>query len=176
MAVVNGTAGNDSLTGTSSADTLNGFGGNDTLNGLAGVDRLDGGAGNDTYIVTSGDVLVDSGGTDTVVTDITWTLGTGFENLTMAGTAAINVTGNELGNFAIGNSAANYFNLRAGNDTIQAGGGNDWIDMSNFGTPSYGDDVIDGGAGFDTVSFTTGSGQWSAITVELFLGEIRGGG
>src|SRR5918992_6192290 len=176
MAVVNGTAGNDSLTGTSSADTLNGFGGNDTLNGLAGIDRLDGGAGNDTYIVTSGDVLVDSGSVDTVVTDITWTLGSGFENITLTGTGNINATGNELNNFAIGNSGANIFNLRAGNDTIQAGGGNDRIDMSRFGTASYGHDVVDGGAGFDFVSFRTGSGALSGVVVDLAAGTATGGG
>jgi Ca2+-binding RTX toxin-like protein len=183
--IINGTAGNDSLTGTTSDDTINGLEGNDTINALAGDDRLDGGAGtdslngglgNDTYIVTAGDVLADSGGVDTVVSDVSWTLGAGFENLTMTGTAGISVTGNELGNFAVGNSGANYFNLRAGNDTIQAGAGNDSIDMSNFGTASYGDDVVDGGAGFDTVSFTTGSGQRSGVVADLAAGTASGGG
>ena len=176
MAVINGTAGNDSLTGTEGSDSISGFGGNDTLMGLGGVDTLNGGSGNDRYIVTAGDVLVESGGIDTVVSDLSWTLGAGFENLTMTGTSAIGVTGNELANFAIGNSAANYFNLRAGNDTIQAGGGNDRIDMSAFGAASYGDDVIDGGSGFDTISFTVGSGQRSAVVVDLAAGTARGGG
>jgi Ca2+-binding RTX toxin-like protein len=49
--------------------------------------------------------------------------------------------------------------MRAGNDTIQAGAGNDWIDMSAFGTSSYGDDVIDGGAGTDTVNFAISAGS-----------------
>src|SRR5687767_11154007 len=165
MAVINGSAGNDSLTGTASADSISGFGGNDTLNGLGAIDTLNGGAGNDTYIVTSGDVLQDSGGTDTVISEITWTLASGFEHITLTGTSAINATGNELDNLAIGNSAANVFNMRAGNDTIQAGGGDDRINMSGFGSPSYGDDVIDGGAGFDLVSFHTATAEPSGVVV-----------
>ena len=176
MAIITGTSGNDSLTGTTSADSISGLAGNDTLNGLGGIDTLNGGSGDDRYIVTAGDVLVDSGGVDTVVSDLSWTLGAGFENLTMAGTSAINVTGNELDNSVIGNSAANYFNLRAGNDFIQADGGNDRIDMSGFGAASYGDDTIDGGSGFDTISFTVGSGQRSAVVVDLAAGTARGGG
>jgi Ca2+-binding RTX toxin-like protein len=176
MAVVNGTAGNDSLIGTTSSDSLSGLGGNDTLNGLAAIDTLNGGADNDTYVVTSGDVLQDSGGIDTVMSDITWTLAAGFENITLTGSGAINATGNELGNFAVGNSAGNVFNLRAGNDTVQAGAGNDRIDMSRFGTPSYGDDVIDGGTGFDLVNFHTGSAALSAVFVDLKAGTATGGG
>jgi Ca2+-binding RTX toxin-like protein len=182
---INGTAGNDSLVGTNADDTINGFAGNDTLRGLggndfldggAGVDSLDGGLGDDTYVVTAGDVLVDAGGIDGVITDVNWTLGADFENLSMTGTGNLSVTGNNGNNVAVGNSGNNYFNLRAGNDTIQAGAGNDWIDMSAFGTASYGDDVIDGGAGFDTVNFAISAGQQSAITVQLWMDEITGGG
>ena len=42
-----GTAANDLIVGTSSADTLNGGGGNDALYGLEGDDTLEGGSGND---------------------------------------------------------------------------------------------------------------------------------
>jgi Ca2+-binding RTX toxin-like protein len=164
---IQGTAGNDSLTGTN---------GNDTLDGLGGVDTMNGMLGNDTYVVTAGDVLQDSGGIDTVVSGVDWTLGTGFENITLTGTGAISATGNELGNFAIGNGASNYFNLRSGNDTIQAGAGDDRIDMSRFGTASYGDDVIDGGAGFDLVSFHNGGGALSGVVVDLQAGIAAGGG
>jgi len=171
-----GTEGNDSISGLAGADTLNGLGGNDTLDGGADIDALNGWQGNDTYVVTAGDVLTDTGGVDTVVTDVNWTLGADFENLTMTGTAGISVTGHNGANLAIGNSGNNYFNLRAGNDTIQAGAGNDWIDMSAFGTASYGDDLIDGGAGIDTVNFAISAGQQSAITADLTAGTIRGGG
>jgi len=171
-----GTAGNDSMVGLAGADTLNGLGGDDTLDGGTGVDSLSGGLGNDSYIVTAGDVLTDAGGTDTVVSDISWTLGGDIENLTMTGTGNLSVTGNNAANFVNGNSGNNYFNLRAGNDTIQAGAGNDWIDMSAFGTPSYGDDIVNGGDGTDTVNFAISAGQQSAITVDLTAGSMRGGG
>jgi hypothetical protein len=45
MAIIDGTAGNNTLNGTASADTINGGEGNDTLNGLGGADILNGGAG-----------------------------------------------------------------------------------------------------------------------------------
>jgi Ca2+-binding RTX toxin-like protein len=164
---ITGTAGNDSLTGTSGNDTLDGLGGADTMNGMLG---------DDTYVVTAGDVLQDSGGIDTVRSGVSWTLGAGLENITLTGTGAISVTGNELGNLAIGNGASNYFNLRAGNDTVQAGAGDDRIDMSRFGTSSYGDDVIDGGAGFDLISFHVGGGALSGVVVDLAAGTATGGG
>jgi hypothetical protein len=59
LAIVTGTAGNDTLNGTAGNDLLLGLGGNDTLNGLAGddvlvggagTDTLNGGLGNDTYV------------------------------------------------------------------------------------------------------------------------------
>ena len=48
MATINGTIGNDTLTGTSGADSINGIDGNDTIAGSGGADTLDGGEGNDT--------------------------------------------------------------------------------------------------------------------------------
>jgi len=171
-----GTEGNDSISGLAGSDTINALGGDDTLDGGAGIDALNGGLGNDTYIVTAGDALTDAGGFETVVSDVDWTLGGDFENLTMAGTGNIRVTGNSGDNLAIGNSGDNYFNLRAGNDTIQAGAGNDWIDMSAFGAQSYGFDRIEGGAGFDTVNFAISAGQQSGIFVDLTENSIHGGG
>jgi len=136
MATIQGTAGNDSLTGTqgddsisglAGSDTINALGGNDTLDGGAGIDTLNGGLGNDRYIVTAGDVLSDTGGVDTVVTDVNWGLGADFENIELVGTGNISATGSNGANLAIGNSGNNYFNMRAGDDTIQAGAGNDQI-------------------------------------------------
>src|SRR6476646_5383549 len=157
----NSTAQNDNL-----ANSLTGTAGRDLLQGFGGADTMSGGAGNDTYIVGTGDVLSDTGGVDTVVTDVSWTLAAGFENITMTGTGNISATGNNDGNFVIGNAGNNYFNMRAGND---------WIHMSAFGTASYGNDLIDGGDGTDTVNFAISAGQQSAITVDLGPGFINGG-
>ena len=173
IAVIGGSA-PLTLTGTAGNDSLTGGAGNDTLNGLGGVDTMDGGLGNDTYIVTAGDVLIDSGGADTVQSDITWSLGTAFENLTMTGTGNITMQGNNLNNLIIGNAGSNTFNARAGDDTIMAGGGNDRIDMFGNGFASYGNEVVDGGAGIDNMDFS-GYAK-TGIVVNLATGQVTGGG
>ena len=66
-APINGTAANNTLTGTAAADTINGLGGNDTLNGNAGDDIMDGGVGNDTLNGGDGNDTLNGGtGTDTL--------------------------------------------------------------------------------------------------------------
>jgi serralysin len=183
--VINGTAGNDSLVGGSGNDTINGLAGNDTLmgnagndslDGGAGVDSLDGGSGDDTYVVTAGDVLTDAGGIDTVLSDASWTLGAAFENLTLTGTVAGTLTGNNLDNILTGNDANNGAIIGgAGNDTMLGMGGNDTFGMSPGGTASYGNDSIDGGAGTDRVDFG-GSSALSGVVMNLAAGTLSGGG
>ena len=171
-----GTAGNDSMSGLAGNDTLRGLGGDDTLDGGAGTDSLDGGLGNDTYVVTAGDVIVaDPGGTDTVMTPVSWNLTSGnLENVTATGTSNVSVEGNNFANTIIGNDAPNYINARAGSDTLIGNGGNDTFNMSKGGTASFGNDSIDGGAGVDTVEF--GINAVSALVADLAAGTVTGGG
>jgi len=169
-----GTAGNDSLVGGPGNDFLSGFAGNDTLIGLEGHDTLDGGSGvdrmeggphNDTYYATSGDVIIEAagfqGGTDTVIANVSWTLGDGLENLQLleGATGALEGTGNALSNRIIGNSAGNV--LRGGpgeSDVLFGAGGNDTLtgegDDYLFGDD--GDDVLTAGASGD---LTGGAGN-----------------
>jgi Ca2+-binding RTX toxin-like protein len=117
-----GTAAADALVGTAFQDVLYAGAGNDTLDGGVGADFMDGGAGNDGYTVDNvGDVVVEAlnGGTDTVTSSITHTLGANVENLTLSGTTAINGTGNTLANVLIGNAASNTLAGGAGADTFR---------------------------------------------------------
>jgi Ca2+-binding RTX toxin-like protein/GH24 family phage-related lysozyme (muramidase) len=134
--ILTGGVGNDTLDGGDGADTLDGGDGNDTLLGGLGNDSLTGGAGDDTYIVDSGDTIVEAsnGGTDTVQSSLTYTLGTTVENLMLTGTSAINGTGNALDNVLTGNSAANVLTGGAGNDTYIVGSGDTVSEASNGGT------------------------------------------
>lgn len=167
-ATMGGTSGNDSLTGTSGADLLSGLAGNDTLTGLAGDDTLDGGtgadsmvggAGNDTYIRdNTSDVITEGSGagTDTVLSNLTYTLVSNVENLTLTGTNAINGTGNTLANYLIGNSAVNTLTGSSGNDTLDGGAGADSLvggtNDDTYIVDNTGDKVTESsGAGTDTV-------------------------
>lgn len=117
---------NLTLTGTVA---INGTGNsaNNTLVGNSAANVLTGGTGNDTYVVGAGDTVVESasGGTDTVQSAVSWTLGSNVENLTLTGTLAINGTGNTLNNTLTGNAGNNVLDGGTGNDTMAGGAGDD---------------------------------------------------
>ncbi|MEN8274388.1 putative Ig domain-containing protein [Acinetobacter seifertii] len=162
-----GASGNDTLTGQAGNDILYGQAGNDTLNGGTGNDTMYGGKGDDTYIVDStADVVSESvnEGTDTVQSSVTYTLVNNVENLTLTGTTAINGTGNALNNVIIGNSAINTLTGGAGDDYLDGGVGADKL-LGGTGNDSY---VIDNTG--DIVTENTGEGidtVLSSITYTL---------
>jgi Ca2+-binding RTX toxin-like protein len=107
-------------------------------------------------------------GTDTVSSTISYALTANVENLVLAGSAAINGTGNELNNVITGNGEANVLSGAAGDDRLLGGGGADTLDggvgadtlIGGLGDDRYvvenaGDVVTEAaGEGTDTVSST----------------------
>jgi Ca2+-binding RTX toxin-like protein len=145
LGVINGTGNglNNRLIGNNAANILNGGTGNDSMFGWEG---------DDIYIVDSaGDVVaegVPAGGIDTVQSFVSFSLATigNIEHLTLMGAAAIDGTGNNLGNTMTGNVAANVLGGGFGNDVLAGGGGNDTL---NGGA---GDDTLNGGVGDDAMA------------------------
>lgn len=115
-----GADGNDMLRGDDGADRLNGGAGDDALYGGAGGDVLDGGSGADLMVGGAGDdsYRVDSAqdavleaqeqdGYDTVVSSVSYELGNFVEELTLAGTDAIDGSGTLFTQRIEGNAADN---------------------------------------------------------------------
>ncbi|XUR37333.1 Putative rhizobiocin/RTX toxin and hemolysin-type calcium binding protein [Rhizobium leguminosarum bv. trifolii] len=101
---------------------------NNVLAGGAGVDTLNGGMGDDTYVISTGDIVIENAdeGIDTVQTNLTaYTLGVNVENLTYGGTAAFAGTGNALDNIIEGGVVADKLTGAGGNDTLIGGAGSD---------------------------------------------------
>jgi Ca2+-binding RTX toxin-like protein len=203
--IVNGTANNDTLTGTVDADTINGLAGNDIITGGAGTDSMDGGEGSDLYILAaSADhaaaEFTDTGasGTDevrftsnTARSTLTLYAGdTGIEKVVIGtgtaaeavktATTALNVDASRVlnGLSIAGNAGANVITGTGYNDYIWGYAGNDTINGGD------GDDTIDGGAG--TNKLNGGSGRdfvnyrdsITAVTVSLAIttAQTTGGG
>jgi Ca2+-binding RTX toxin-like protein len=145
-------------TGNGSANVVTGGAGNDVLDGGLGNDTIRGLAGDDTYYVDSAADVVDertlatngtpangtdAGGIDTVISTVTFALPTAtaggssrgiVENLTLAGTANIDGTGNQYNNVITGNSGNNVLDAgSAGTDTLIGGAGNDTYIVGHVG-------------------------------------------
>ena len=139
-----GSDGDDTLTGTGSADVLDGGAGNDSLIALGENDSLTGGAGND--------VLNGGEGSDVVVE--TANVNLTLSNSALAGIGTDMLLGIERA-FLTGGAAGNKFDAReftlgavslvglGGNDTLMGGTGDDTL------TGDLGNDSLVGGAGKD---------------------------
>jgi serralysin len=165
MAILYGTNGADSLSGTIYNDSIYAFDGNDYLYGNAGNDYLygyggndyiNGGTGNDVYVVDNaydGVYEYAGGGIDTVYSYVSHSLSSNVENLYLYGSAYYGY-GNSLNNIISGNSYSNYLwggdgndsiYDYAGDDTLSGGNGNDYL------SSGAGNDTLIGGLGNDTL-------------------------
>jgi Ca2+-binding RTX toxin-like protein len=117
--------------------------------GGSGADLMSGGNGDDSYVVNSGDIVIElpGEGINTVATTISYTLAANVENLTLTDSAVINGMGNDLNNCILGNAAGNVLNANGGNDQVNGRGGNDIINGR------MGNDVLLGDVGNDSPSF-----------------------
>ncbi|MBK8817524.1 MAG: calcium-binding protein [Methylococcaceae bacterium] len=111
-----------------------------------GVVTLNGATGNDSYYLGAGDLIIDTGGIDTIylpngsssldltsATTAAAILGgtsvqqaatvAGIENVVLQGSFNANLTGNALNNRLVGNSGNNTLNGAAGNDILDTGAG-----------------------------------------------------
>ena len=129
-----------------------GAGGDDTFVGNSSAGLLEGGTGNDVYfIVDSSDLIVElsGGGNDRAAVNTSYTLGADaevetLETFSLAGTSAINLTGNAFAQLIVGNN---------GNNTLDGKGGAD---------------VLVGAGGADTFAFTSALGGSNVDTIEGF--------
>ena len=149
--VLNGGAGNDTLTGGTGNDTLSGGAGKDSLNGGAGIDTVAETTANDVMMLTN--TQLTGNGTDRL---------TNIERALLSGTA-----GNET-------LDASAFTL--GNVTLLGGAGNDTLIGGAFTGAADGDelnDSLDGGAGVDVAR------QFSSAMLQDFTADtnvVRGAG
>lgn len=161
------------ILGTPFNDVLHGRPTDDEIDGGPGADRMAGRGGDDTYYVdNTRDVVRERAheGIDTVVSQVSWTLGKHVENLSLgsATTASLVGTGNSLNNVIKDSYGSNVLYGMLGNDTLLGGHvispgshdtlyGGDGNDLLEAGLFDYSGDQLHGGNGNDTLSVTQGS-------------------
>jgi Ca2+-binding RTX toxin-like protein len=165
MAIKTGTANNDTITGTTESDTLSGLGGNDTLSGWAGNDTLYGGDGNDRLNGGTGaDTLTGGDGNDTYVVDNTGDVVTE----TNASTTQIDTVQTWV-NYTLGAHIENLRLLGTGNLNGTGNG------LSNVLYANSGNNILNGGAGTDTVSYQYGATAGVTVSLATTAAQATGG-
>ena len=144
----------ESLEGSDYDDVLTGNDGNNTLTGGAGNDELDGGVGADIMVGGTGDdiYVVDNAG----------------DVVTEAANGGTDMVHSYLASYTLGTNVENGRIMSSGSANMV---GNT---LANLIYAGAGNNVINGGSGYDTVSYTNAS---SAVTVSLFttLAQNTGG-
>lgn len=176
MATINGTSGNNILTGTINDDLINGLGGNDQLFGDRGADILNGGSGNDILRGEVGEDYLDGGagaddmnggdGNDTYIVDNVGDVAqesfddadSGYSDSVQSSvtyTLGLGIEGLSLTGMAAingtGNEKNNNIYGNEANNVLNGGGGDDFLSGQG------GNDQLNGGAGADTMEGGTGN-------------------
>ena len=154
-----GTSADEQYVGTGFADVMNGAGGNDRLWGEGAADQMTGGLGDDIFYVDNAlDRTFEAAGqgNDRVYTTASYALAAAqhievFATTSVAGTATIGLTGNELAQRIDGNNGANVINGNGGNDLLFGNGGNDMM------IGGAGSDTLNGGLGNDVYVLENGA-------------------
>ena len=168
------------VVGTPGDDQLHGGKGNDDIDGLAGADTMAGRLGDDTYHVDNlGDVVKEGldAGTDTVISNVDWTLGKNVENLTLVGANQnedLVGIGNKLDNVIVGNAGENRLDGAAGNDLIKSGGTVGPFESDTL-VGGEGDDTLIGGAGYITNDLLQGGEGDDVLQVGSGANVLYGG-
>jgi Ca2+-binding RTX toxin-like protein len=147
---VDGSAFNETISGTDDANILNGELGNDMLRGRGGADVLNGGSGNDTAIYDDSAALVDI--------DMRSSIQRGGDAQGDRFSSIENVTGSRFSDFIRGNAAANILIGNGGSDILEG---------------REGADTINGGSGSDTASYESSRLR---VVVDLRSSEAQSGG
>ncbi|MBN7756650.1 cadherin-like domain-containing protein [Nitratireductor aquimarinus] len=186
--VVRGGSGDDDLAGSSEAESLYGYEGADVLADGDGEDTLHGGAGDDVIVAAAdGDDDVYHGGEGDDTLDYSATSEGVIVDLA-AGTVFGSETGRDsVAGFEVvrggsgdddlaGSSEAETLYGYEGDDVLADGDGEDTLhggvgDDIVMATADGDDDVYDGGAGCDTLDYSTTS---KGVTVNLLTGTASG--
>lgn len=179
MSTITGAMSDDTLVGTSDADTIKGLGGDDLLISGGGADSIDGGDGDD-HVVANGfggtmkggagrDILEVDAFAGGAVIDVSAITSPDAVAVVSLNGAAVKVSGFELtyligwtGNDTItGSALGDFVSAGQGNDRVDAGLGDDYVKSS------VGDDTLAGGAGFDRIGFFSDAPNGAHVDLRL---------
>ena len=151
MSSINGTNGDDVLSGSSGADEIRGLGGNDVIDGGSGRDTIFGGAGDDELNGGSGaDVIRGGSGDDTIDG------GSGADEI-YGGADDDTISGGSGADLLYGGTGDDDIDGGNGADRLEGGAGDDSLDGgrgSDVLIGGEGDDELTGGSGADTFVFS----------------------
>ncbi|WP_374435243.1 calcium-binding protein [Inhella sp.] len=175
LPVLQGTTGNDELTGTALSERIEGGAGNDSLRTGGGNDIVNAGEGDDAAYSGLGNDTLDGGPGYDYLYFGEATAGVQIDM--RAGTATGGAGSDRFSNFEllfgtpfadtfVGHDQGVAFLGGEGNDHITGGAGNDRLEGNG------GDDFIDGKDGADSVAYYSAAG---AVVVNLSAGTASGG-